>query len=46
MRYEARGIDIGHLEYTVGPSGASSATAVSVAVIPVYIIVYVYSVLR
>jgi hypothetical protein len=50
MRREARGIDIGHLEYAVGPSGASDAvtgtTCAAIATLDVVIIIILKSVQR
>lgn len=48
MKYTARGIDIGHLEYAVGPIGASDAVFLpaSVVVSQLTVVLYVISVLR
>lgn len=50
MRQKAQGIDIGHLEYAVGPSGASDAvtgiSCAAIATLDVAVIIILKSVQR
>ena len=42
MKLEPRMLDIGRMEYTVGPAGASNAVAISAAVVVSVLDVQIY----